>query len=210
MRHLYEIAKKNVGLKEWPGAKHNPEIVAMFEAADNGWVKDDETPWCAAFVGAILGQAGMSGTGRLNARSYLNWGEAVDLAKAVQGDIVVFWRGTRDGWQGHVGFFSGLKDGKVQVLGGNQGNAVSIAEYPVSRLLSVRRAKPRRASPAQSRTLQASGIAKIASASAPVVAAVADVPWQTVAALGGLAAVVLIATVVIDAERMKKWRRGDR
>ena len=52
---------------------------------------DDESPWCAAFVGAVLAECGLAGTGSLTARSYLKWG--------VPGDIAVLWRGARDGWE---------------------------------------------------------------------------------------------------------------
>ena len=127
-------------MKEWPGARHNPKIIQMFKDVDNGWVTDDETPWCAAFVGSILGSIGIKGTGRLNARSYLKWGEEVLPADAVPGDICVFWRGSPGGWKGHVAFLIGIKRNKVWVRGGNQGNAVSDKPYPMSRLLSIRRA----------------------------------------------------------------------
>ncbi len=139
MNIQYDIATEYLGLKEWPGVKHNPKVVAMFEASGNGWVEDDETPWCAAFVGSVLAESGMQGTGKLNARSYLDWGVEVHLSEARQGDIVVFWRGSRDGWQGHVAFFDHLEGDKIYVLGGNQGDAVSVAPYALSRVLSVRR-----------------------------------------------------------------------
>ena len=111
------VAQGYLGLKEWPGAKHNPAVVALFVKAGHPEIKDDETPWCAAFVGAVLAEAGVKGTGALNARSYMKWGDPVDIADARDGDVVVFWRGTRDGWQGHVGFFSGFKAGSIIVIG---------------------------------------------------------------------------------------------
>jgi surface antigen len=53
--------------------------------------------------------------------------------------LVVFWRGSRDGWQGHVGFISGVNsDGSLQVLGGNQGNSVNITRFDRSRVLAYR------------------------------------------------------------------------
>lgn len=96
------------------------------------------TAWCAAAVNSALEQGGSSGTGRLNARSFLDWGESVDEPQP--GDIAVFSRGDPNGWQGHVGFFDGYnEDGSIRVLGGNQGDAVSIASYPADRLLGFRR-----------------------------------------------------------------------
>lgn len=135
----YEIAKGKLGMKEIPGVDHNPEIIAMFAKVGHSWVKDDETAWCAAFAGWAMELAGVKSTGKLNAKSYMTWGNPVDPAEAQEGDIVVFSRGNPSGWQGHVGFYVGRKGDKILVLGGNQSNAVTIAEYPASRLLAVRR-----------------------------------------------------------------------
>ena len=137
----YGIAKELDGLKEVPGKKHNPEVVKFFAEVGHDWVKDDETAWCAAFVGAMLNRAGLEGTGKLNARSYLEWGEPIEggLAAAKPGDLVVFWRGSRDGWQGHVGFYESHNGTHVMVFGGNQGNAVNAKAYNQKQLLGVRR-----------------------------------------------------------------------
>ncbi|QDC11288.1 TIGR02594 family protein [Oceanicola sp. D3] len=137
---LLEAAGRHVGLSEWPGTKHNPEVIAFFEASGHGNVRDDETPWCAAFVGAVLAEIGLTGTGKLNARSYLDWGEKVEFSAARPGDVVVLWRGSPDGWQGHVAFLVGFNGDKVILRGGNQGNKVSDQRYPVSRILGIRRA----------------------------------------------------------------------
>ena len=137
---IFETAGEYLGLDEWPGAKHNPKIVGFFEDVGHGWVKDDETAWCAAFVGSVLAQVGLPHSGKLNARSYLDWGEAVDMRDARAGDVVVFWRGKPNGWQGHVAFLVRFEGDRVIVRGGNQGNKVSDASYPLSRLLGVRRA----------------------------------------------------------------------
>jgi len=41
---------------------------------------------------------------------------------------------------GHVGFFAGWgTDGRIMILGGNQGDTVSIAPFDVSRVLGIRR-----------------------------------------------------------------------
>ena len=128
-----------LGIEEIPGARHNPEIMAMFEASGHGWVEGDETPWCAAFVNMVLAQLGIPHTGKLNARSYLEWGVPVDLADALPGDIVVLWRGNPNGWEGHVAPLVRREGDRLLLRGGNQGNAVSDAWYPVNRVLGVRR-----------------------------------------------------------------------
>ena len=137
----FEEAKTLIGLKEIPGPDDAPEIVKFFEEVGHAWVKDDETAWCASFVGAMLERAGLKGTGKLNARSYLEWekSQAILIEDALPGDIVVFWRGKRNGWQGHVGFYVSHGASTIQVLGGNQGNQVSIQAYKRDRLLGIRR-----------------------------------------------------------------------
>jgi len=210
MRHVYELAHQHLGLKEWPGAKHNPEIVDMFAEVGHDWVQDDETPWCAAFVGAVLGQAGLRGTGKLSARSYQHWGEEVALEDAEPGDIVVFWRGSPDSWQGHVGFFVELNStDRIIVLGGNQGNAVSKRAYPAGRLLSVRRAKAPRKTLLLSTTHQAATAGQLGNALTA---------WQVVPQLDAdlqpfaLAGFVLVALALlwVSRERWRKWLAGDR
>ena len=139
MSKILEIAGGYVGETEIKGAQHNPKIVAMFKKSGNEWVEDDETPWCAAFVGAVLKDAGIKGTMKLNARSYLNWGQ--EVTDPEPGDVVVFWRGTRNGWQGHVAFFVRFNpNGDIVVMGGNQGDAVSVKPYKQKRWLGYRRA----------------------------------------------------------------------
>lgn len=135
---IYATAKKYLGRCEVPGAKHNPWIVDLFRSVGHSWVKDDETPWCAAFVGFVLKEAGYAGTGKLNALSYLNWGIKIKPEEVRQGDIVVFWRNKPNSAYGHVAFFSEWdKQGNPVVLGGNQGNAVTIRTYPRGRMLGI-------------------------------------------------------------------------
>jgi uncharacterized protein (TIGR02594 family) len=138
MNKAYELAKAEVGTVEWRDG-NNPRVVAYFKDAGHAWVKDDETAWCAAFMGAMLKRAGMKGTGELTARSYLEWGEPVDLADAREGDVLIFKRG-KSSWQGHVTFFKRRAGSFIECLGGNQSDQVKVSRYPVSDLLGVRRA----------------------------------------------------------------------
>jgi len=125
-----------IGEKEIRGQKHNQKILDMW--IDIGLTfKTDETPWCAAFVGSVLEISKMKSTGSGMARSYETWGQ--ELAVPAIGCIVVFWRGKKKGKSGHVGFVVG-KDtkGRLMVLGGNQGDMVSIRPFNVNRVLSYR------------------------------------------------------------------------
>lgn len=92
---------------------------------------------CSAFVNWVLKQAGVEPrTNSAWARSWLNWGIATD--DPIPGTIVVFSRGKN---AGHVGFYLDEDDDRVQVLGGNQGNAVTIAWFPKANLLGYREPK---------------------------------------------------------------------
>lgn len=137
---ILEAAGQHIGTDEWSGAKHNPAVMAYYDQVGHGWVKEDEVPWCAAFVGAVLAQLGLPHTGKLNARSYLDYGTEVNMRGAIAGDIVVLWRGSRDGPYGHVAFLVGFNGDKVILRGGNQDNMVKDEDYPVSQILSFRRA----------------------------------------------------------------------
>jgi uncharacterized protein (TIGR02594 family) len=133
----YELAKAEVGTVEWAEGS-NPKVVAYYRDAGHPEVKDDAVAWCAAFVGAMLKRAGMPNTGLLTARSYLKWGDGVNLDQAKPGDIVIFKRGNST-WEGHVAFFVRNAGTHLEVLGGNQRDAVNISRYPVSQLLGIRR-----------------------------------------------------------------------
>lgn len=128
-----EIARPLVGLHEIKGAEHAPEILDMWRAIKRSGIQDDETPWCAAFAGACLERAGVRSSRFESAASYLKWG--VRLNGPAHGCIVVF---SREGG-GHVGFVVGLDpDGRLLVLGGNQGDQVSVKAFPVDRVTGYR------------------------------------------------------------------------
>lgn len=94
------------------------------------------TPWCAAFVNAVEKMCGRKGTGKMLARSFLNYGTAVGVPQV--GDIVVFKRGNSS-WQGHVGYYVSSDKEFVTSLGGNQGDKVCYAKYPRTSVLGFRR-----------------------------------------------------------------------
>ena len=70
--------------------------------------------------------------------------------------------------------------------------------------------KPERKKISQTKTIQASSVAKVASAATPLVGVVGGLPWQNLAIMGALAVAALLALGVIDYERLLKWRLGDR
>ena len=142
----YELAQRFVGIEEVPGATSNPQVLAMLRL-DAAWPEGDHVPWCSAFTNYIAWLLRLPRSKSLRARSWLNVGEVVRLEEAAAGfDVVIFKRGS--GQQpgpevieapGHVGFYAGLDDKNILVLGGNQSDTVGIAPYPKAKLLGVRR-----------------------------------------------------------------------
>ena len=122
-----------LGTKEVPGPKANPLIVEMFDTVGSD-ITSDEEAWCAAATGWALEKEGYPSTRNLAARSYLRYGKKV---KPKLGAIMVFKRGSST-WQGHVGFYVGEDADSYMILGGNQGNTVSIKPYPKSSFLAAR------------------------------------------------------------------------
>lgn len=145
-----KLARAELGVKEAPGEANNPTVLRYYADAGHPEINADSVAWCSAFVGACLERCGVASSKALNARSYLNWGKPVD--KPFPGCVAVFSRGDPRGWEGHVAFFLEEVGNKVKVLGGNQGDCVSIATYDKSRLLGYRAP----VTPMNSRTMKAS------------------------------------------------------
>lgn len=135
--NAYILANSLVGLKEDPRKGHsNPVIDKMYDYIGHGWATDDDA-WCAMFVGYCLKKEGLPFTGKLNARSYLDYGIETDSPE--EGDLVIFWRHSKSDWRGHVGFFKEFDGDYIKTLGGNQDNMVNYKSYPKSQLLGFRK-----------------------------------------------------------------------
>lgn len=135
-RHLLK-AVELYGTQETVGPKHNPVIM--------GWAKElgiqntyanDEIPWCGLFAAIVMHRAGRPvPSGFLRALSWNQFGAAVDSSQAMLADVLTF---TRKGG-GHVGLYVGEDTTAYHVLGGNQGNKVSVVRIDKTRLSQVRR-----------------------------------------------------------------------
>ena len=130
------VGRAFIGLAEVPGAASSPVIAHW--ARDIGapaWYDDDDKPWCAVFLNRVMlaCQLPMSGTGfeLLRAASFESWG--VPTTPRL-GAILVFARPEGR----HVGLYCGETDTAYHVLGGNQGNAVSLAWIDKARLSACR------------------------------------------------------------------------
>jgi len=124
-------ARSYLGTREIPGPRHTALILKWWSAIRAPFT-DDETPWCAAFVGGVLVEVGLNSTRSARARSYLSYGDPV--APCV-GAILVFERGPVNG---HVGFYVAEDSEAYHVLGGNQSDAVTITRISKARLIGCR------------------------------------------------------------------------
>ncbi len=136
-----EVARRFDGIAEIKGPQHNSAIIDLLDWADGKkdgqplqGIRDDETPWCATFVSAVLELSGIVSARSAWARSYLNWGDELD--KAALGAIAVLERGPTSG---HVAFVVGRDGaGNIMLLGGNQSDMVKISAFDPQRLLGFR------------------------------------------------------------------------
>ncbi|MCV6576259.1 MAG: TIGR02594 family protein [Cohaesibacter sp.] len=141
-----QVGRSYLGLKEYRGNRHNPKILEWWQKIRMPFT-DDETPWCAGFVGGVLEECGIRSTRSAGAKSYYwqDWGQR--LAGPCVGAVVVFYRGKKSGPYGHVGFVVGRDTfGNLMVLGGNQGNAVTIKPFSLDRVMSYHYPNNRRIS----------------------------------------------------------------
>ena len=144
----FDIASRFQGIcDEVDGEGVNPHIFSMLHL-DQEWPKDDEVPWCSAFVNYVAFLSNVTRSKSLMARSWLKVGVSIDVMDAVRGyDVVVMSRGGGNqpgpdiiNAPGHVGFFSHFdSSGNIYVLGGNQNDSVNVKKFGVELVLSVRR-----------------------------------------------------------------------
>lgn len=131
---LFVHAWRLRGTKEIVGAKHNPLVLEMFDTVGWGNINDDETPWCGAFVGYCCKKAGLDIPNiAIRAKEWAEWGTPQKIA--MFGDVLVF---SRTGG-GHVGIYVCEDKDCYHVLGGNQGNSVSVTRIEKSRCVAIRR-----------------------------------------------------------------------
>jgi hypothetical protein len=150
---LWQIGERLVGeVPERTGGGTHP-FIAWCHESTLGQGTADEVPWCSSFVNRLAWCLRMPRSKSAAARSWLAVGIPVSTGEAIAGanDVVILKRGT--GTQpgpevlkapGHVGIFGGYTTTAagarmVRILGGNQGDNVSVAEFPAEQVLGIRR-----------------------------------------------------------------------
>ncbi|MGY3091070.1 uncharacterized protein (TIGR02594 family) [Hymenobacter sp. UYAg731] len=124
-------ALKLLGTAEVPGPKSNPVILAMAGAVGAAsYYHNDDTPWCALFCSYVAKLAGKAlPPDPLAARNWAHFGTPV--AAPMLGDIVVFPH--------HVALYVGETTRTYSLLGGNQGDRVSIVDFLKAGAIAFRR-----------------------------------------------------------------------
>lgn len=126
--------RRRLGLQEG-----NPKLKAFLKS-DGRTLGDPELlPWCGDFVETCIRVALPDEAIPNNPYLARNWLLAgVTCPEPVLGAIAVFWRGSKAGTSGHVGFVVGADAKYLSILGGNQSNTVSVARLDRVRLLGCR------------------------------------------------------------------------
>ncbi len=132
-------ARTLLGTREASGAADSPTIM--------GWAKNlgpkvlgilynaDSVPWCGLFVAHCLGEEGIPAAPiAVRAKAWATWGANIAAERIAPGAVLVF---ERPGG-GHVGFYVGEDMTSYHVLGGNQGDRVSIMRLEKSRCIARR------------------------------------------------------------------------
>jgi uncharacterized protein (TIGR02594 family) len=132
-------ARAKLGTREAPGTANNPTIM--------GWAKRlgtkvlgiaynaDSVPWCGVFVATCLAEDGLPAAPiAVRAKAWATWGQNIRPERIAPGAVLVF---ERPGG-GHVGFYVGEDQAAYHVLGGNQGDRVSIMRIEKGRCIARR------------------------------------------------------------------------
>lgn len=134
---MIDEALRLYGIAEVPGAANNPSIMAWAKELGGDVARQygaDSVPWCGLFAGIVAKRAGKPlPVTPLWALSWATFG--VDSPSPGLGDILVFKRAGG----GHVGFYVAEDATTFHVLGGNQGDKVSIIRIARDRLYASRR-----------------------------------------------------------------------
>ena len=135
-------AYRLIGTTEVPGAANNPVIMSWgnrLGALVLGirYVADS-TPWCGLFAAHCITQAGLKPPPiAIRAKAWATWGNFIGTTatRPPLGTIAVFSRAGG----GHVGFVDSVNaDGSLNILGGNQGDAVNVRRFARDKLIALR------------------------------------------------------------------------
>ncbi|GLQ96227.1 NlpC/P60 family protein [Dyella mobilis] len=129
------VAMAERGVKRLGPGESHPRIVE-YNGCTNLIGYDDKISWCSSFINWCFNRVGVTGTGSALARSWLDWGVAID--RPVYGCVAVLRREEADSWKGHVGFYLRHDAEFIYLFGGNQLDEVRELAYPLDLVLAYR------------------------------------------------------------------------
>lgn len=134
--------KKLLGQHEGSARKPNPVIAQLFQTAGFERFKNQsEIAWCSIGLCGVFEQCGIPSPKTTMARGWLKWGAPLDKPRV--GCVIVLARGN-DGVSGHVGLYAGEDDTFIKILGCNQSDAITLANFRKSRTRVLGYRWPRR------------------------------------------------------------------
>lgn len=125
------------GTTERAGTASNPVIIAWARALGIAYA-DDGISWCGLFMAHVIRTQLPAEPLPATPLAARRWGRFGNACAPQPGAVMTFWRGSRAGWQGHVGLYVGEDAAAFHILGGNQGDAVNIRRFARDRFLAAR------------------------------------------------------------------------
>lgn len=126
-----DLARRKMGLHE----VRDNSVLRAFLNLGKGTIGDPaRIPWCGDFVETCIAVTLPDEPLPGNPYAAINWLTFGRGVRPQPGAILVFWRGSPKGWQGHIGFCVGEDATHYHVLGGNQSNAVTVSRIAKTRM----------------------------------------------------------------------------
>jgi len=126
---IVEVAQSNIGKGE-VGGNNKGAFVKLVN-------KGLEASWCAGFVSYTLKEAGITTLKyNLSAKAIYNEAKSKNMLtkEPKAGNLICFWRGKKNGWQGHIGIIESVDNEYIYTIEGNVGNyPAKVAKYKYAR-----------------------------------------------------------------------------
>jgi uncharacterized protein (TIGR02594 family) len=128
-------AMNEMGVSEIPGPIHNDRVLEYHQSTLYPPRTDDnDGPWCSSFLNWVMETSGLNGSNSARSLSWLGWGQSVSTPVYGGVGIINYGEG-----KGHVGIIVGqTSDGKIVLLGGNQGDKVQLRSFLRSQIVDIR------------------------------------------------------------------------
>lgn len=131
----HALAKTKLGLHE---TRDHAELAAFLRSDGTTLGDPAKLPWCGDLTETCIRLTLPKEPIPVNPYLARNWMKFGVATTPRLGAVLVFWRGSKSGTSGHVGFYVGEDATAYHVLGGNQSDAVTITRIAKDRLLGAR------------------------------------------------------------------------